>query len=238
MASDVYVNFGGDASQLQAALAETSKSVAIFAGQSNDLARQLQQTARAADQDFNGALSAVSSHVRDVSASAGEAALSLDDLEQTFLRLAAVAGVSLSVDALKNWAQEVIKTGDQLDQQAAKYGLSLHTIQTLNGVGAITGASGGELVSGLFALQVELKRSQANAEETAAAFKAIGLSFNQMRGKSPLDLLEAIAGGMAKFADGAGRAAPEWSSSKTPFVAPATKWTRRRLRCSQTPNAT
>jgi hypothetical protein len=142
-----------------------------------------------------------------IHASVTAGASSLERLHAVLVRVAALAGITFSVDALKNWVEQTVAAGDALDKEAAKFGKSLEDIQQLHGVAAISGASGPDLVSNLSTLQGELRKSKDDAEETANAFAAIGLSFDKMKGKSPLALLEAIAGAFARYSDGAGKTA-------------------------------
>ena len=130
-----------------------------------------------------------------------------DNLQESLAKLAAVAGVTLSADALKTWVEDTIKAGDALDQEAARYGVALQDIQQLHGVASIGGASGTDLVESLSKLQTELRKSEDDASKTAAAFKAIGLSFDDMKGKSPLALIEAIAQALSQYSDGANKTA-------------------------------
>ena len=156
---------------------------------------------------------ATASHLRATEAmrasadEAGRGAGLVDGLQQAFTRLAAVAGITLSADALKTWVEDTVKAGDALDQEAARYGVALQDIQQLHGVAAIGGATGTDLVESLSKLQTELRKSQDDADKTAAAFKAIGLSFDDMKGKSPLQLLEAISEAVARYGDGANKTA-------------------------------
>ena len=197
MAADVFVSFGAQTDDLDAALATTKQKVGATTNDLNSLAGQMRATGATASSELGARL-------REA---CNEGVNAVDGLKSSFTRLAEIAGITLSANALKKFVEDTAKAGDDLDQEAARYGVALQDIQQLHGVADIGGASGTDLVSSLSTLETELRKSSDDATKTAAAFKAIGLSFDDMKGKSPLELLNLIAGAFSKYSDGVNKTA-------------------------------
>jgi hypothetical protein len=230
MSSDVYVTFGGDTSQLQATCASAKAAVSALTRDLADLARQ-QQTALRAGADHAAVdakmleMSARLNEAREAAAKAGEAlrkqgedaekggegvaALKerVDQVKESFLKLAEIAGVAISVDAFKEWVDEATEAAAKIESDAAKIGASFGQIQQLQGFSTLTDTDYGELLSQFERLQLALTKIGDKSSPAAAGLKALGINAAEFRRQSSAEQWETLAAAEARFADGTGKTA-------------------------------
>jgi hypothetical protein len=118
------------------------------------------------------------------------------------LGVAAVAGLAL---AMRNAIRESTALADELLKTAQRTGESVETLSELKFVAEQNNVSFGDFQIGLRNLQRVQVAAIKGSKDAARAFRDVGLSVDDIRGKKASELLEGIADGLAATADASAR---------------------------------
>lgn len=116
---------------------------------------------------------------------------------------------AFAVDKIVEVGRAVIDLGDHFNKLSQKVGVSVESLSALNNAAKLSDVGIDQLQTGLTKLAKNSADASAGGKETAAAFKAIGISVNDSAGalKPTQQLLEEVATKFASYADGAGKTA-------------------------------
>ena len=235
MAGDVYISFGADTGELEAAMAKANAEVRALGRELAQLAGEARKAGSDADSELGQKLSATASalaeakgHVRDLKQEmrgVGEAAREGGEAQTVFDTIReAVTGALLPIRSLKSGLAEVAEVAaaafavDEIAEfveHMAELGLETKKASEVLGVSTedvgalslVAKATG----SSLEGLETQFARFARNlAEETKEAKRALdtlGLSFADLRGKPAVEQLGILADAFAKLPPGVERTA-------------------------------
>lgn len=225
---DFVVKFGGDSADLDVAAANAKASIASLTRELNNLAAQQQKVGASAESDLGRKMAEVAQHLaaarqgfeqsRNAMASHAAAARDaggelsalkerLDGLEQTFVRLAALAGVAFTFDSFKEWVKSTTEAAAKIREDADSLGVSAEQVQQLKGFFELTGTGYDGLRDSLAKLQNTFADSDGKIDNATAALKAFGIQANQIKEGTLAEKLEVLGEAFAKFSDGPTKAA-------------------------------
>lgn len=135
---------------------------------------------------------------------------SMGDVSHSVVSLNSVLGTlgaGLSAGALVAYTRNVVNSIAALDDLSESTGASVESFSRLTQIAKIGGRDVGSVETAVLRLNKALAGSDEDTQGAAEAFKAIGLSAQDLRRLQPDQALEAIAKAMDRFSDGAGKAA-------------------------------
>lgn len=127
---------------------------------------------------------------------------------KTTLTIAAfVAVVGIATHAAISAAEQMAAYGDQVEKLSQKTGLSTTSIQQWSFAAKAVGVDTKDATKALSDLGDAQNKALQGNKDSVAAFKAIGISLDDLKKKSPDQLLSTIADAFSSAADGASKAA-------------------------------
>jgi hypothetical protein len=124
-----------------------------------------------------------------------------------FARILGGLGGVLSAGAFVAFARTAISSAAALDDMAEATGASVEGLSRLTDIARIGGQDIGQVETAMVRLTKALAGSDDESKGAGAAFKALGLTMEQLQNSAPDQALEAVARAFAKFEDGAGKTA-------------------------------
>lgn len=118
-----------------------------------------------------------------------------------------LVGVSLGVVAIEHFAQSVIEAGSSVAELSSKMGLSAEEFQKLSFAVSQTQASQDDFVAGFKGMTQFLKLASTGSKEANATLKLLGLSFDDLKKKSPSAVFEILLDRIGKIQNPLQRAA-------------------------------
>ena len=106
-------------------------------------------------------------------------------------------------DSIKGKIEGVISTAAGLQKLSDRTGSTVESLSGLVAVAKLSGTSSDDMASGLQKLSKAMIDAENGGKKTTAAFNAIGISAEELKGKSPADLFLLISNQLAKYRDGA-----------------------------------
>lgn len=116
---------------------------------------------------------------------------------------------ALTLGTLVRAGKEVLDYAGHLGELADTLGLTTKDLQTFSYAAGQVGISQDELQVGIQKLTVSMGQAELGAKKQTAAFKAIGISVDELKGKSTGDVFREIADRLEKVGDRSQRAAVE-----------------------------
>lgn len=116
-----------------------------------------------------------------------------------------VLGGIFSVAGVAAFAQQAIAGAAALDDMAEATGASVEGLSRLTNIAKISGQDIGNVETAMVRLTKALSGSDEETRGAAEAFKAIGLSVNELKNQAPDQALETVAKALNRFEDGAGK---------------------------------
>jgi lambda family phage tail tape measure protein len=116
--------------------------------------------------------------------------------------LGLAVSVGLAVNQVKNQIERAIQLAGDLDDLADKTGGTVETLSTLASVARLSGTDMDALSSALQRLSRAVVDAQNGGKQTAGAFKALGLSIEQLRGLGPDEVFLRLAEQLNQYRDG------------------------------------
>ena len=153
-----------------------------------------------ADKALRGFSSGVSSIMRPFSALGSIA-------RSTFGQLALFTGVSSAISSITGMAGAASESVDQLSKLSRRLGTTYSELAGLKLAGDLAGVGIEEIGKAMTKADVALVNARNGSKKASAAFATLGLSAEQLAGKSSADRFEAIATAIAKLPDSSARAA-------------------------------
>jgi hypothetical protein len=124
---------------------------------------------------------------------------------KTIAPLAIAAGAAFAF----NMARALADSADRLDELSQRIGVSVEDLTRLQWAAQMSGASAETLTMALQKLSLNMANSKDPANESAAAFKALGIDISDADGsmRSQLEVMNDVADAFAGFKDGANKTA-------------------------------
>ena len=132
---------------------------------------------------------------------------SVNAISSGFEKLAAFAGISFSIDGIKDFAETMAQLGARIDTAHQILGLSTTDVQKYGFVAKATGTDSDTLVQTIGRLQQNLERAQSGIGPTALALQALGLSAKALAALPIDQQMLKLSDAFAKYADGGKKAA-------------------------------
>ncbi len=235
MAGDVYISFGADTGELEAAMAKANAEVKALGRELASLAGEARKAGADADSELGQKLSATAealagakSHVRDLkeemrdlekeARKGGEAQTVFDGLRE------AISGALRPIGSLKSGLAEVAEVAaaafaaDEIKEfveHMAELGLETKKASEVLGVStedvgalSLVAKASGSSLEGLETQYARFARNLAEGTKSAKrALDSLGLSFADLRGKSTMEQLDILADAFARMPPGVERTA-------------------------------
>ncbi|HXA47520.1 MAG TPA: hypothetical protein VNW52_07810 [Burkholderiaceae bacterium] len=96
-------------------------------------------------------------------------------------------------EALISLAEKTGEFGESIERAAAKTSMGVEKIQALRFAASMSGVSADSMTNAMGSLSVKIAEAGDKASPTAAAFKAVGLSAQDLKSMSPEDVLKRVA---------------------------------------------
>jgi hypothetical protein len=221
MSGDVFVSFKADTGPLEASFATARAEVRGLQSELNRTAAEMRSTGAAADSELGQhfkalsvALSEAKGHFAEVNEQlrahkvvAEEAAISLASLQEYAKRGLELAGISLTVDAIKEWIASTTEAAEHTERLSAQLGASTTEIQEIGGAAKLTGTDVDAMAVQLERLQLGLAKSASATAPARAGLRALGIDAEQFKQLSIPQQFEELAEAVSHFADGATKTA-------------------------------
>lgn len=116
--------------------------------------------------------------------------------------------ITAGVDKLTAMVNKAIETGDELNKLSQKTGMSVGALSELRVSAELSNVSIGALKTGITQLYQHLSEAgRSSGGKANSAFEAIGLDVEKLRALKPDELFRTVTAQLAKYEDGANRAA-------------------------------
>ena len=115
--------------------------------------------------------------------------------------------VGLTLDKIKNKIEGVIQSAAGLQQLSERTGATVEGLSALAAVAKLSGTDTESLATGLQKLAKSMNDAEHGGEKNIEAFRAIGISVDELKGKKPDEVFLLISNRLAEYADGAGKTA-------------------------------
>ena len=140
--------------------------------------------------------------------SVGDFSNRLDTLATNLKTIAPIALATGAAFAF-GMARALADSADQLDELSQRIGVSVEDLTRLQWAAKMSGASNETLTASLQKLSLNMANSKDPANESAAAFKALGIDIENADGsmRSQLEVLNDVADAFAGYKDGANKTA-------------------------------
>ena len=213
---DIYVSFGAETDELEAAFALSKAEVASWQKQLTAAAKEMQATGQTIDSELGQHFVELGNHLAEAKEHMGEfgeklraqkedaheGGEAISELKERFMQLLEVVGIEMSVEAFKDWVAETTEAAEKIEQMSAKLGVSKSEIQSLASVAKLAGADFDSMALQLEKLQLNLAKTSSATSPAAAALKALGIDLAEFRSSSIPAQLDTMAEAFSRFADG------------------------------------
>jgi hypothetical protein len=115
--------------------------------------------------------------------------------------IGAALGIGLGVTALAGMAKSAFDMAASLDEGAQKLGLTVEAFQELNTAATQNGIAQDSFATALSRMNKSIGALEQGSKPAAEAFAKIGISFDDLKGKSPDQQLRVIADALNKLPD-------------------------------------
>lgn len=151
--------------------------------------------------DFDAGLKSAEKSTSDFNARMDGLASNL----KTIAPLAIAAGAAFAVNMVRGLAD----SADKLDELSQRIGVSVEDLTRLQWAAKMSGASSETLTASLQKLSINMANSKDPANESAAAFSALGVDVTDANGsiRSQIDVLNDVADALAGYKDDANKTA-------------------------------
>lgn len=128
-------------------------------------------------------------------------------VENSLKAMGAAAAIGLTMDKMKSKIEESIQSAAGLKELAERTGGTVEKLSGLASVAKLSGTDTDALATGIQKLSKNMVDVAGGGIASTEAFKAIGISVNEIKGQRPDAVFELIAKRMANYADGAEKTA-------------------------------
>jgi len=115
--------------------------------------------------------------------------------------------VGLTMDRIKDKIQGAIAAAAGLQALSERTGATVEGLSALASVAKLSGTDTESLATGLQKLAKTMVDAEHGGQKSAEAFRAIGISIDEIRGKQPDEVFLLVSNRLAEYADGAGKTA-------------------------------
>lgn len=126
-------------------------------------------------------------------------------LQNSLRGIAGPLAAAFSVAGLTAFAKSVIDTSDRLTDLSKQTGIAVDQLSSLGNAAKLNGTTADTLNTGLVKLNRAISEATSGSEEQLKAFSALGISQEELRKSSPVEVFYRIADAFAGAADGAGK---------------------------------
>lgn len=123
-------------------------------------------------------------------------------VKTSFLSIAGVVSVGFALEQIKRGIEGAIVAAADLQDVSEKTGATVESLSGLASMARLSGTNITDLATGLQKLSKSTVDAQNGGKQTAAAFKALGISIESLKGKGPEDIFKTIALQMEMYKDG------------------------------------
>ena len=224
MASDIYLAFGADTGGLEAGLAQAQAAVKATTAEMRSLASEMVKTGAATDSELGSRLADLGSKLADakehvtgfkeeLKGSEGEGFIGgmvdkvkdflapLNSLKLGLSEMAEAAAAAFAVEKVVEFIRGMGELGESTERTAAILGTTTEEVGVLNYSMAMTGTATDNLNRLMGRFELGLEKAAEGTGPVAAGLQALGLSAEELIGKSPEQQLEKIAEAVSKLAD-------------------------------------
>lgn len=133
----------------------------------------------------------------------------IEGMSEGFKRLGEIVGISMTVDAIKEFVASMAELGEQFERTSAILGVSLQEVGEFKFIAEATGGTLDTMSLGMERLAFNMERAAAGSKAEQAAFTELGVSAKDGAGhlKSLDGMLNEVADAFSKHADGAEKTA-------------------------------
>jgi hypothetical protein len=114
-------------------------------------------------------------------------------IKDAFVGLAEVIVGAFSIEALKSFAESVIDLEVKSTHLAETFGISLDAISAMNAAATVTGKSLEDVTGAMTRLERASAQAQAGAAKDVEAFRALGITVQQLQTMKPDALFQSVA---------------------------------------------
>jgi tetratricopeptide (TPR) repeat protein len=136
--------------------------------------------------------------IQDLASHAKSATGNFDLMKSTVTSLAGAFGIVFSIGAVVNFGRQVLADADALDKLSNKTGIGVEGLQRLQIAGDDAGNTIEDITGAVNKFQDKLVSGDSSA---VGALRQLGLSFDDMRGKSPEDQFMLISDAIREIPD-------------------------------------
>jgi hypothetical protein len=129
----------------------------------------------------------------------------LGQMQSAARSLALTLGGIFTVAGAAAFVRQTIDAAAALDDMAEKTGASVEELSRLTQIARIGGHDIGQVETALVRMTKALMQSDDESKGAGAAFKALALSMDELKQKSPAEAVEIFAKALNRFEDGAGK---------------------------------
>ena len=225
MAGDIYVSFGADTGDLEAAFALAKAQTNALAAEMRSLAVEMAATGAAADSELAGRLTAVGAQfaaakaqtaglkdeLRGVGASGASGLAGLlapiTAIRESMSGFVELFAAAFAVEKIREFISSMGELGEQTERTSKILGLTTEQVGELQYAFAATGTDSGNLDQMMGRFEVSLAKAAAGTGPALAGLKALGLSAKDLVGIPLPEQLGKIADATSRFADGTNKTA-------------------------------
>ncbi|RBP03801.1 hypothetical protein DFR50_14249 [Roseiarcus fermentans] len=227
MSQDVYVSFGAETGDLEAAMAKTKAEVSSLGRELAQTAREMQKSGQDMDSSLGEHLKAIGAkmaeakeHMAELKTEIREAgegregglsglaeALktpleSIEALKGALAGMAEMVAGAFALEKIVEWVNETAEAAEKIEREAEALGLAVGAIQKFRAESTLAGVSADGVVQSMEMLQRMLTKVESAGSPAAAVLKAMGIAGEEFRSLDMAGQLEELAQGFEKFADG------------------------------------
>lgn len=158
-----------------------------------------------AEDQASGPIGAISRNIQQLGAAVPVAQQQMSSFVSLLKGGLVGIAAGFTVDALVGNVNKTIHALAELDDMAERTGASVESLSALGRVAKISGQDMATVEQGIVRLTKALSGADEESKGAAKALKDIGLSIDDLRGKNSAEAFKAVADGLAKFEDGAGK---------------------------------
>lgn len=129
----------------------------------------------------------------------------ISGLQGTLRGIAGPLAAAFSVAGIAAFAKSVIDLGDRLNDVSKQTGIAVEDLSALGNAAKQNGADTETLNTGLVKLNRAIAEATSGSQEQMKAFEALGITQEQLKAKSPLEVFYLISDAFNNAADGAGK---------------------------------
>jgi len=142
---------------------------------------------------FGANIEGVIAGVNDVKAQIESLAGSAASIRSTFAGVGTAIAELFAIDQIAGYADRMSDLGEQAIRVSSMLGMSVEEVQKLGFAAKMTGGDADGMAMGLMRLERNMAEAQSGSGKAYEAFQNLGISLNDLKTKSPYQILGMIA---------------------------------------------